>query len=37
MRILNFSFKREAIWMVALNVVPGILGLIVLLLLLIFK
>jgi hypothetical protein len=31
MKLLNFSFKNEAIWMVILSVAPAVIGVLVLL------
>jgi hypothetical protein len=37
MQGFNFSFKRDAAWMIALNVVPAAIAAIILLIVLLFK
>jgi hypothetical protein len=37
MKLIRFSFKSEPIWMLAFSLVPGLLGLLVLLLALLLR
>jgi len=37
MKILTFSFKREAAWMVVLSIAPAAIGALILLIVLLFR
>jgi hypothetical protein len=37
MKLFDFSFKREAVWMVAFSLAPALLGLCILLLVLLLR
>jgi hypothetical protein len=37
MKILTFSFKREAVWMVVLSIAPAVIGALILLIVLLFR
>jgi hypothetical protein len=37
MKVLTFSFKREAAWTVVLSIAPGAIGALILLIVLLFR